>query len=105
MRVFSTERRPADQTFEHDGSDRPPVATKSIAISSEDLRCNVVGSTNGGISESPTGLTPCIDLATIANGEVDLVQRDRVTISRLVRRTLQKILVVLVVVLLLESSR
>lgn len=52
--IFGTERWPADQTFKHDGSHRPPVAAESVAFTGENLRCNVIGGSDGGVGHLST---------------------------------------------------
>lgn len=54
MRVFGAEGRPADETFEHDGSDGPPVTAERIAFAGEDLGCDVVGGSDGGVGHDAT---------------------------------------------------
>ena len=71
---FSTKRRPPDETFKHDCTHGPPIATESITLSTEDLWSYVVWSPHGGISHDSARLTPCVDLATIAYSQVDLVE-------------------------------
>ena len=75
MGILGTEGRPADQTLKHDSSDGPPITTEGVALASEDLRCDVVGGTNRGVSDATTRLTPRIDLSA-AHGEIDLIERD-----------------------------
>jgi hypothetical protein len=50
VRLFSAERRPADEALEHDRADRPPIAAKVVSLPAEDLRRYVVGSTHGRVS-------------------------------------------------------
>lgn len=54
MRVFGAERRPADETLEHDGSNRPPVAGEGVSFAGEDFRCNVVGCSDSRIGHDAT---------------------------------------------------
>ena len=72
MSVLGTEWRPADQAFEHDSSNRPPVTAEGVALASEDFGGDVVGGPNSGVSETPTRLAPCIDLSA-AHSEIDLI--------------------------------
>jgi hypothetical protein len=44
--ILGTEWWPSYQTFEHDGTDRPPVAQISITLTQEDLWCDVVWCSN-----------------------------------------------------------
>lgn len=104
MRVLRTERRPTDKAFEHDRSDGPPVATEGIALTTEDLRCNVVGRPYGRVGHDTARFAPSIDLATVADGEVDLVKRNRVAVPRLIRRAFQQLLVIRTFMLLMKAS-
>ena len=52
--IFGAERWPADQTFEHDGPDRPPVTAECVPFTGENLRCNVIGSSDCGICHLST---------------------------------------------------
>ena len=79
MGILSTEGRPADQALKHDGSDGPPVTAEGVALASKDLRGNVIRGTNGRVSDTPTRLTPRVDLSA-AHSKIDLIQRDRVAI-------------------------
>lgn len=89
VRVLCTEWRPTDQAFEHDCSYGPPVATKGIALATEDLRRDVVGRPNRRIGHYAARFAPRVDLATVADGKVDLVKGNGVAVPRLVRRTFQ----------------
>jgi len=73
-------------------------------MSSEDLRSNVIRCTNSGISHNSAGLSPVVDGTSIADGKVDLVEIDRITISRLVGLALQELLIVRIVVEFMETS-
>lgn len=44
MSVLRAERGPADETFEHDSSNRPPVTSERVALTTEDFRGDIVGS-------------------------------------------------------------
>lgn len=72
MGVLGTERRPADQALKHDSSHGPPVTAEGVALAIEDLGGDVVGGTNGGVSDATTRLAPRIDLSA-AHGEINLV--------------------------------
>ena len=54
VRIFGTERGPADQTLEHDGSNRPPVTAECVAFAGEDLGRNVIGRSNGRVGHDST---------------------------------------------------
>lgn len=105
MTVLGTERRPANQTLEHDGTQRPPIAIERVALARKDLRGDVVGRADGGVSHDPTGLPPVVDLRPVAYSKVDLVNGYRVPVARSARLALEQLLVVVVVVQLMETSR
>lgn len=46
---FRAERGIADQTFEHDCAQRPPVALVAVTFLQEDLRCNIVWCSDCGV--------------------------------------------------------
>lgn len=50
VRLFSTERWPADKALEHDGADGPPIAAEVVSLPAEYLWRYVVGSTHGRVS-------------------------------------------------------
>jgi hypothetical protein len=75
--LLSTEWWPADQTFEHDCTKRPPITAEIIALTAEDLRSDVVRSTNSRVGELSSRLTPCVYLLTIADRELNLIKIDR----------------------------
>lgn len=49
---LGAKRRVADEAFEHDGAERPPVAFVTITLLQEDLRCDVVRSSDCRVSLS-----------------------------------------------------
>lgn len=105
--VFCAERRPPDQTFEHDRSNGPPIAEIGVALCSEDLGSNVVRSADSRVRHDASRFAPSIDLAAIAHGKVDLVEVDRVSHGVSISTTrsiLHQLLVVRVLMLLLETS-
>jgi len=71
---------------------------------SENLRSNVIGSTNGGISHDSTRLTPIVNDTSITDSKVDLIKIDGVAVTRLVGLALEELLIVRVVVKLMEAS-
>lgn len=81
--LFGTERWPADQTLEHDGANRPPVTAEGITCAGEDLWGNVVRGANCRVSEDAAGFAPGVDLGTVAYSQVDLVERDRLSVIAL----------------------
>lgn len=75
MSVLGTEGGPADQAFEHDSSDGPPIAGKGVAFATEDFGSNIVRRSNGRVGKGATvRFTPGVDLASIADREIDLIQ-------------------------------
>ena len=68
------EWRPSDQTFEHDGANTPPVAAVVVALATENLGSDVIGSTNGRVCELTAGLAPGVDLMTVADSQLNLVE-------------------------------
>lgn len=107
MRVFGAEGWPANQTFEHDGANRPPVTPEGIPSARENLRSNVIRSTDRGVSEDTARFAPGIDLGTVANGQIDLIQGDGLSVFTLflVSTALQELLVVRIVMLFVETCR
>lgn len=101
--IFGTEWRPADQALEHDGSQTPPIAVKAVSVAGKDLGCDVVRGSDGGVRHQPSTPTPVVDLRTVGDGQVDLVDGDRVTIAWTVGLALQQLLVVVVIVELVEA--
>lgn len=104
MCLIGAERRPTDQTFEHDCSYRPPIAAERIALPAEDFRGNVIRGPYRRIRHDTARFAPGVDLPPIADCQVDLVQGDRVSVTRSTRRALEKLLVVRVLVLCVETS-
>ena len=104
VRIVGAEGRPADETLEHDCSQTPPITLEAISLAAEDLRCDVVGRTDGGVGHDSTRLSPCVDLRAVADRQIDLVERDGVAILGFVRLAGQQLLVVRVLVLLMEAG-
>ena len=104
--VLGAEWWPADKTFEHDGTDRPPIAEISVSLAVENFGSDIVRSSNRGIGHGTAGLTPGVDLATVRHCKVNgIVKVSRVAIPVLGSRVLEKILVISVVVSFLASGR
>jgi len=72
---------PADKAFEHDGADTPPIAAVIVAATAEDLGRDVVWSSHGRVSELATRFAPCVDLIAVADCQLNLVDRYRVTVG------------------------
>jgi hypothetical protein len=97
MSILSTERRPADLTFKHDGTQAPPIAVLSLTMTAEDFGGNVVRSANSRVGHKSTRLSPVIDNTSVTNSEIDLIKIDRVAIARTVGLSLKQVLIVRVV--------
>ena len=82
MRLFSAERWPADQALEHDRAYTPPIAAEVVALAAEDFRCDIIWRADGRIGELTPRLAPGVDLITIRDSKLDLIDGDRVSILR-----------------------
>ena len=80
VRLLSTERWPSYQTLEHDRSHTPPIAAEIIALPAEDLRRDVVRRSHCRVRQLAAGLAPGVDLVAVGDGELDLVDADRVAV-------------------------
>lgn len=104
--LLSAEWRPSNQTFEHDGSNGPPITAIVITLARENLRCNVIGRSYSGIGKLATRFSPGVDLGSVGNGELDFVNGDRVpVVSTRLLRAAHQLLVVRRLVFLVEPSR
>lgn len=106
MLVLGTERWPSDLALEHNRTQGPPIAVEGVAGSSEDLWCDVVWRSDGGIGHDAAGFAPVVDDGAVADGQVDLVEVDGHAVARLVCRLSwlgEKLSVVGVVMHLVES--
>ena len=81
--VLCTKRRPTDEAFEHDSPNGPPVAAESIALAVENFGSDVIWGPDRGVGHNTTRFAPGVDLATVADCEIDLVQGDRVAVAGL----------------------
>lgn len=91
-------------TFEHNRTETPPVTIVRVAVTAENFRSNVVGSTNSGISHESSGLSPIIDDTTIANSKVDLIKVDGIAVCGFTGLSLKEARVVGIVVEFVETS-
>lgn len=80
MRFLGAEWWPPDQTLEHNSTQTPPVTAVIITLSAEDFWCNIIRGTNSRVRELATRFPPCIDLLTIADGQLDLIEDDGLAI-------------------------
>lgn len=103
---LSTEWGPSDQTLKHNSADRPPIAEISVALAVEDLRRNVVRSTDSRVCHCTARFTPSVDLATVRDSQVDrFVEKPGVAVLVLgIGGILEQLLVVGIVMLLLHTS-
>jgi hypothetical protein len=104
MGIFSTEGGPADLTLKHDRAKTPPVTVMRVAVTTENLGGDVIGSTNSRVGHKPSGFSPVIDDTTVADSEVDLVKINGIAICWPVGLSLKEALVVRIVVELVETS-
>ena len=101
--VFSAEGGPSNQAFEHNSTEAPPITAEGVALPLEDFRRDVIWRTDRGVSHDTTRFTPHVNLRAVADGQVDLVERDGVAITAL-GRAFEELLVVGVLVLGVEAS-
>lgn len=74
-------------------------------MAGEDLRSDVVGSTDCRVGHQATRPPPVVDLRTVANCKVDLIDRDGVTVTSRPRRSaLEKLLIVGIVMQPVETG-
>jgi hypothetical protein len=78
--VLGAERGPADQALEHDGSDTPPITSEIVALAGKDLGGDVIWSTDSGVCQLSTGLSPSVDLVAVGYGKLDLVDGNAVAV-------------------------
>lgn len=69
----------------------------------EDLGGDVVWRSDGGVSHQPSRSSPVVNLRSVADCEVNLVYGNRSSVTRAVGATLQKLLVVVIIVQTVES--
>lgn len=111
--VLRAEGRPSNKTFKHDSSERPPIAFLAITVVEEDFRRDIIRCTDSRVSHEPPGLTPCINLVPVGDGQVDSVDHDGVAwpgrgirgCRRRGGRVLQQTLVPLLVMRFMKPSR
>lgn len=95
MRIIRAEWWPPNDRLVHDGPQGPPVTAEAVTLPTEDFRGNVVWGAHSRVGHCPPGLTPVVDLASVADRQVDLVKVDRVSIlAPLVGGSTKQLLVV-----------
>jgi len=80
--IFSAEWRISAKTFKHNGTKAPPVALFAVTLTSENFRSNIIRSANRRIRHKPSVVPPHgKDSLPIlrSHGEIDGVNRNRVT--------------------------
>lgn len=104
--LFGAEWRPPDHALEHDGAERPPITAEGVSLSTKDFRCDVVWCPDRRVCHPSAGLAPRVNLATVAHGEIDLVERNRVAVVvvGLAGHPSEKLLVVGCFMFLVESG-
>lgn len=50
--VFSTERGPSNQAFEHNSTEAPPIAAEGVAVALKDFRRDVIWRTDRRVSHN-----------------------------------------------------
>lgn len=108
MLVLGAERGPSDLALEHNRAQGPPIAVEGVTGAGEDLWCDVVWSSDGGVGHDAARFTPVVDDSAVADGQVDLVEVDRHAVPSLVcwlSRLGEKLSVIGVVMHLVETCR
>jgi hypothetical protein len=72
-------------------------------MTAENFRSNIIGSTDSGIRHDSPRLSPVINDTPVAYSKVDLIKVYGIAILRLARLSLEKILVVCIVMKLMEA--
>lgn len=106
MRIVCAEWRPSDHTLIHDRAQTPPVATEGVALPTKDLGRDVIGCADSRVCHDSPRFPPVVDLASIADRQIDLVECNAMPIILLGRgRSPKQLLIVRCFVLLVEASR
>jgi hypothetical protein len=103
MSIFSAEWRPSNLTFKHDRTQTPPITVLAVAMTTEDFRGNIIGSTDSGIRHDSPRLSPVINDTPVTYSKVDLIEVYGIAMLRLAGLSLEKILVVCIVMELMEA--
>jgi len=80
VRLFGAEWRPADQAFEHDSAHTPPIAALVVALATENLGCNVIWCSDGGVCKLSARLAPSVDLVAVGHRKLNLINADGVAV-------------------------
>lgn len=73
-------------------------------MSCEDLGSDVVWRADGGVSHQSSRSSPVVNLRSVADCEINLINGNRVSVSGAVGAALQELLVVVVVMQAVEAS-
>ena len=106
--LLGAERRPSDQALEHNGPHAPPITPKIVAFAGKDFGSNIVWSAHGGIGKLSSRFAPSVDLITVADRELDLIDVDAITVcARVGTRgfAMHELLVVGGIMFFVESGR
>lgn len=74
VRFLCTERRPSNETFEHNSTYTPPVAAVVITLATEDLGSDVIRGADSRVCELATRFAPGVYLVSVADSQLDLVE-------------------------------
>lgn len=80
VRLFCAEWRPSNQALEHDSANTPPITSEVVTFAAEDLRRNVIWSTDCRVCQLSPRLTPSVDLVAVGDCKLDLVDGDRISV-------------------------
>jgi hypothetical protein len=72
-------------------------------VASEDLGGDVVRSSDSRVGHQSSGSSPVVDLGSVADRKVNLINSNRVAVARLVRSSLKELLVIVVVMKSVET--
>lgn len=63
--VLSAEWWPSNETLEHNGTNRPPIAQVGVPLAVEDFGSNVIWCSDGRVRHGTARLPPGVDLSTV----------------------------------------
>jgi hypothetical protein len=70
----------------------------------EDLGGDIVWRADSGVSHQSSRSSPVVNLRSVADREINLINGNRISVTRAVRAALQKLLVIVVIVQTVEPS-
>ena len=80
MSVLSTKWWPANEAFEHDGANRPPVTAEGVTTPGKYLWSYIIWGAHRRIGKFSARFAPSVDLLVIAHGQIDLVEGDGIAV-------------------------